>query len=82
MLAMPSSLRMQFEEHLRDKSIEYSMHGLYKKCLRFYLDFSNKKYMHYRMLNTKGNIHTRKKCLIALRREKRFGPYSIGWIYF
>ena len=28
MLAIPSSLRMQFENHLRNKSIEYNMHGL------------------------------------------------------
>ena len=39
MLAIPSSLRMQFEEHLRNKSIEYNMHGLYKKWLQYYLDF-------------------------------------------
>jgi hypothetical protein len=30
MLAIPSALRAQFEEHLGDKTIEYSMHGLYK----------------------------------------------------
>lgn len=39
MLAIPSSLRTEFENHLRNKSIEYSMHGLYKKWLQYYLDF-------------------------------------------
>jgi hypothetical protein len=59
MLAILSALRTEFENHLRDKSIQNSVHGMYKKWLIFYLDFCNKKYRHYRMLNTKGNIHTR-----------------------
>jgi hypothetical protein len=42
MLAIPSALGMQFEEHVRDKSIESSMHRPYKKWLRFYLHFCHK----------------------------------------
>jgi hypothetical protein len=42
MLAIPSSLRTEFKNYLRNKSIEYGMHGLYKKCLRFYLYFFHK----------------------------------------
>ncbi len=42
MLAIPSDLQAQFEEHLRQRAIPNGLHGLYKKWLRYYLDFCQK----------------------------------------
>jgi integron integrase len=39
MLAIPSALQTKFEEHLRDKAIQNSSHGMYKRWLQYYLDF-------------------------------------------
>jgi integron integrase len=38
-LAVPSPLKIQFEEYLRNKAIPIRLHGEYKKWLRYYLDF-------------------------------------------
>ena len=42
MLAIPSAIQSKFEEHLRNKAIPDNVHGLYKKWLRYYLDFCQK----------------------------------------
>lgn len=42
MLAIPSALQTKFEEHLRNKTIQNSLHGVYKKWLQYYLDFCRK----------------------------------------
>jgi len=42
MLSIPSALVAQFEECLRKKAIPKEAHGLYKKWLRYYLDFCQK----------------------------------------
>ena len=42
MLAIPSALQTKFEEHLRNKTIQKSLHGVYKKWLQYYLDFCRK----------------------------------------
>jgi hypothetical protein len=42
MLAIPSDLQTKFEEHLRNKTIQNSLHGVYKKWLQYYLDFCRK----------------------------------------
>lgn len=42
MLGIPSTSRSQFEETLRKKAIPKEAHGLYKKWLRYYLDFCQK----------------------------------------
>ena len=42
MLAIPSALQSKFEEHLRNKTIQNSLHGVYKKWLQYYLDFCRK----------------------------------------
>jgi len=42
MLVIPSALQTKFEEHLRNKTIQNSLHGLYKKWLEYYLDFCRK----------------------------------------
>jgi len=36
MLAIPSALQTKFEEHLRNKTIQNSLHGVYKKWLQYY----------------------------------------------
>jgi hypothetical protein len=42
MLSIPPALQAQFEKYLRDKAIPEKTHGLYKKWLRYYLDFCKK----------------------------------------
>jgi site-specific recombinase XerD len=42
MLSIPPALQAQFEKCLRDKAIPKKTHGLYKKWLRYYLDFCKK----------------------------------------
>jgi hypothetical protein len=42
MLAVPSSLPAQFEEHFGNKRVPTRLHGVYKKWLRYYLDFCQK----------------------------------------
>jgi hypothetical protein len=42
MLAIPSALQTKFEEHLQNKTIQNSLHGVYKKWLQYYLDFCRK----------------------------------------
>jgi hypothetical protein len=42
MLRIPSALQSQFEECLRNKAIPKETHGLYRKWLRYYLDFCQK----------------------------------------
>ncbi len=42
MLNIPSPLREQFEEYLQNKPIPNSSRGVYKKWLRYYLDFCRK----------------------------------------
>jgi integron integrase len=42
MLAIPSELQAQFEEHLGKRAIPKDLHGMYKKWLRYYLDFCRK----------------------------------------
>ena len=42
MLAIPSALQAQFEEHLGNKRVPTGLHGMYKKWLRYYLDFCQK----------------------------------------
>jgi hypothetical protein len=42
MLAIPSELQAQFEEHLGKRAIPKGLHGMYKKWLRYYLDFCQK----------------------------------------
>jgi len=41
-LAIPSALQTKFEEHLGNKTIQNSLHGVYKKWLQYYLDFCRK----------------------------------------
>jgi hypothetical protein len=40
--SIPSALQTKFEEHLRNKTIQSSLHGVYKKWLQYYLDFCRK----------------------------------------
>jgi len=42
MLAIPPTFKTQFEECLRNKPVPNSLHGYYKKWLRYYLDFCSK----------------------------------------
>jgi integron integrase len=42
MLSVPSALQAQFEERLRNKAIPKEVHRLYRKWLRYYLDFCRK----------------------------------------
>ena len=42
MLAIPSGLQAKCEEYLRDKATPNSLQGVYKKWLRYYLDFCGK----------------------------------------
>jgi hypothetical protein len=42
MLPIPEPLQTQFEAGLRNKAIPKHTHGLYKKWLRYYLDFCHK----------------------------------------
>jgi integron integrase len=42
MLTIPSALQTQFEVCLRNKALPKHTHGLYKKWLRYYLDFCQK----------------------------------------
>ena len=42
MLAIPSTLQKQFEKYLISKAISNTSHGVYKKWLRYYLDFCRK----------------------------------------
>jgi hypothetical protein len=42
MLSVPSALQTQFEERLRNKAIPKEVHWLYRKWLRYYLDFCRK----------------------------------------
>lgn len=42
MLRIPSQLQAQFENRLRNRSVPKENHGLYKKWLRYYLDFCEK----------------------------------------
>jgi len=42
MLRIPSALQARFEECLRNNAVPKQTHGLYKKWLRYYLDFCQK----------------------------------------
>ena len=42
MLTISEVLQTQFEAGLRNKAIPKQTHGLYKKWLRYYLDFCHK----------------------------------------
>jgi hypothetical protein len=42
MLPIPPQLQAQFEDHLRKKAVPKQSHGLFKKWLRYYLDFWGK----------------------------------------
>jgi integron integrase len=42
MLPIPPELQAQFEEHLAKRLIPNGLHGVYKKWLRYYLDFCQK----------------------------------------
>ena len=42
MLSIPPALQAQFEKCLRNTAIPEKMHRLYKKWLRYYLDFCKK----------------------------------------
>ena len=42
MLNIPTALLTKFETSLRNLSIPKSLHGTYKKWLRYYLDFCQK----------------------------------------
>jgi integron integrase len=53
MLAIPSALQAQFEKYLRNRATPNGLHGMYKKWLRYYLDFCQK----YEFLPTqKGSL--------------------------
>jgi integron integrase len=39
MLPIPPRLQVQFEDHMRKKAVPKKNHGLFKKWLRYYLDF-------------------------------------------
>lgn len=39
MLTIPSTLQKKFEIYLKNKAIPDKHHGVYKKWLRYYLDF-------------------------------------------
>ena len=42
MLAIPSALQSKYEQHLRNKAIPNNLLGLYKKGLRYHLNFCQK----------------------------------------
>ena len=42
MFPIPPDLQGQFEEHLAKRMIPNGLHGVYKKWLRYYLDFRQK----------------------------------------
>jgi hypothetical protein len=42
MLPIPQELQAQLEEHLTKRLTPYGLHGVYKKWLRYYLDFCRK----------------------------------------
>ena len=42
MLPIPSEVQVQFEAQLGKRSVPNGLHGLYKKWLRYYLDFCQK----------------------------------------
>jgi len=42
MLTIPSALQSKYEQLLRNKAIPNNLFGLYKKWLRYYLDFCQK----------------------------------------
>ena len=42
MLPIPPRLEAQFEDHLRKNGVPKQNHGLFKKWLRYYLDFCDK----------------------------------------
>jgi len=42
MLPIPPGVQAQFEEHLAKRMIPNALHGVYKKWLRYYLDFCQK----------------------------------------
>jgi integron integrase len=46
MLPIPPSLQAQFEDHLRKKAVPKENYGLFKKWLRYYLDFCAKYQFH------------------------------------
>ena len=42
MLVIPTLLQARFEDCIRKKQVPNSLHGVYKKWLRYYLDFCRK----------------------------------------
>jgi len=56
MLAIPSALHAQFEEHLGNEAVPNGLHGVYKKWLRYYLDFCQK--YHSQELLGHSNVRT------------------------
>jgi len=46
MRSIPSPLQAQFDNHLRKRAVPKEDHGLFKKWLRYYLDFCEKYQLH------------------------------------
>ena len=47
MIAIPSALKIKFEDRLTEKAIPRETHGFYTKWLRYYLDFCHKYHFPY-----------------------------------
>lgn len=42
MLSAPSELKLEYEKYLQEKSVQRTIWGVYKKWLRYYLDYCRK----------------------------------------
>jgi hypothetical protein len=58
MLAIPSQIRRQFQQRLKDSAISNQVSGSYLKWLRYYLDFCHKYHVPYDTHWTRGILES------------------------
>jgi hypothetical protein len=66
MLAIFFALRSKFEEHSRNKAIPDTLHGMYQKWLRYYLDLTPFLCDPFPSLNLNG--------ILSIKHLKRWAP--------
>ena len=59
MFPIPPDLQGQFEEHLAKRMIPNGLHGVYKKWLRYYLDFCQKYRFPPKSLAESASFHSK-----------------------
>src|SRR3990170_5373313 len=67
MISIPNNILIQYEAILEKKQINASLYGVYKKWLRYFLDFCNK----YSIADSKGE---RVRLFIEKLRSKKQTP--------